>query len=168
MYQAGVRCTDCHDPHRLTLVAEGNALCLRCHQAEPDTRRFPGLRAKSYDSPAHHFHSPGSPGALCVNCHMPAKNYMVIDARRDHSFRIPRPDLSIKIGTPNACNTCHKDKSPQWASEAVAKWYGTTRIQPPHYGEVIAAARAGKPEAEAQLITLAQDAAIPNIVRVTA
>jgi len=168
MYQAGVRCTDCHDPHRLTLAAEGNALCVRCHQPAPDTQRFPGLRAKSYDTPAHHFHPTGTPGALCVSCHMPARTYMIVHARRDHGIRIPRPDLTVKIGTPNACSGCHADHPPEWAADAVARWYGPTRRQETHYGEVIAAGRAGRPGAEAALTTLAQDAAQPAIVRATA
>jgi predicted CXXCH cytochrome family protein len=168
MYQAGVRCTDCHDPHRLTLAADGNALCTRCHQAAPDTARFPGLRAKPYDAPAHHFHPPGSPGALCVSCHMPAKAYMVIDARRDHSIRIPRPDLTVKIGTPNACSECHGDRTAEWAADAVARWYGPGRRHEVHYGEVIAAGRSGRPRAEEGLVRLVEDAAQPAIVRATA
>jgi Tfp pilus assembly protein PilF len=99
---------------------------------------------------------------------MPAKNYMVVDLRRDHSFRVPRPDLSVKINTPNACNLCHKDKTPQWAADVVAKWYGPNRRQELHYGEVIAAARAMKPEAASQLIALVRDQNIPAIVRATA
>jgi predicted CXXCH cytochrome family protein len=167
MYNDGVRCVDCHDPHTLKKKAEGNALCAQCHSERAD-RRFPKLIPKVYDTPAHHFHKANSPGALCVNCHMPPKNYMVVDARFDHSFRIPRPDLSVKIGTPNACNSCHKDKTPQWAAAAVAKWYGPNRRQESHYGEVIAAARARKPEAGAKLIALIRDANIPAIVRATA
>ena len=167
MYNDGVRCVDCHNPHTLKLKAEGNALCVQCHSERAD-RRFPKLVPKVYDTPAHHFHKENSPGALCVNCHMPSKNYMVVDPRRDHSFRIPRPDLSVKIGTPNACNSCHKEKTPQWAADAVAKWYGPNRRQESHYGEVIAAARAGKPEAASQLIALARDANMPAIVRATA
>jgi predicted CXXCH cytochrome family protein len=168
MYQSGVRCTDCHDPHRATLVAEGNALCVRCHQEAPDTRRFPGLRAKAYDTPAHHFHPAGSPGALCVNCHMPAKNYMVIDARRDHAIRIPRPDLSVKLGTPNACSACHADRTPGWAAEMIARWYGPDRRREAHWGEALAAGRAGGPGAEEGLVSLARDASQPAIVRATA
>ena len=168
MYQAGVRCTDCHDPHRLTPAAEGNALCVRCHQPAPDTRRFPGLRAKSYDSPTHHFHPAATPGALCVSCHMPARNYMIVHARRDHGIRIPRPDLTVKIGTPNACSGCHADRTPEWAADAVARWYGPTRRQEPHYGEAIASGRAGRPGAEAALAALARDGAQPAIVRATA
>ncbi|HEX3084481.1 MAG TPA: multiheme c-type cytochrome, partial [Pyrinomonadaceae bacterium] len=167
MYNDGVRCVDCHNAHTLKLKAEGNALCLQCH-SERANRNFPKLIPKVYDTPAHHFHKPDSPGAQCVNCHMPAKNYMVVDARRDHSFRIPRPDLTIKIGTPNACNGCHKDKTPQWAVDAVAKWYGPNRRQESHYGEVIAAGRARKPEAASQLIALVRDKNIPAIVRATA
>jgi len=168
MYQAGVRCTDCHDPHRLTLAAEGNALCVRCHQETPNAQRFPGLRAKSYDSPTHHFHAPGSPAALCVNCHMPTRNYMVIDARRDHAIRIPRPDLSAKIGTPNACSGCHAEQPPTWAADAIARWYGPGRRQEPHYGEAIAAGRAGRPGAEEGLVNLTRDGSQPAIVRATA
>jgi len=167
MYDDGVRCVDCHNPHTLKLKAEGNALCLQCHSERAD-RRFPKLIPKVYDTPAHHFHKADSSGALCVNCHMPARDYMVVDPRRDHSFRVPRPDLSVKIGTPNACNTCHKDKSPQWAADAVAKWYGPNRRQEPHYGEVIAAAQARRPEAASQLIALIRDQNIPAIVRATA
>ena len=167
MYQDGVRCVDCHNAHTLKPKAESNAVCTQCHSERAD-RRFPKLIPKVYDTEAHHFHKPDSPGALCVNCHMPAKNYMVIDARRDHSFRIPRPDLTLKIGTPNACNSCHKDKSAQWAVDTVARWYGPNRRQETHYGEIIAAGRSGKPEAEAQLISLIRDARFPAIVRATA
>ena len=95
MYANRVQCTDCHDPHSLKLKFTGNQLCTQCH-----------VPAK-YDTPAHHHHPAGSAGAQCVECHMPSRLYMVIDERRDHSFRVPRPDLSVELGTPNACNDCH-------------------------------------------------------------
>lgn len=167
MYQAGVRCTDCHNPHSLKLRAEGNASCLQCHHGQPDPR-FPTLPLKQYDTPAHHFHPVGSTGAQCVNCHMPAKTYMVVDPRRDHSLRVPRPDLSAKLGMPNACTLCHADQSSQWAAETVAKWYGPQRRQEPHYGEVLAAGRAGQPEAATNLGALALDTQQPAIVRASA
>ena len=76
-----------------------------------------------FDAREHHHHELGSAGAQCVNCHMPTKTYMVVDARRDHSIRVPRPDLSISLGTPNACNQCHADRPAPWAAETVAGWY---------------------------------------------
>jgi len=155
MYAAGVTCTDCHNPHRLKTVG-GNATCSRCH-----------LSAK-FDSSTHHFHKEGSAGAQCVACHMPTKNYMVVHARHDHSLRVPRPDLTVKIGTPNACTPCHRDKPPQWAADAAAKWWGTKRQSEPHYGEVLDAGRRDLPGAERALSTLADDPAKPGIVRATA
>ncbi|TFH41872.1 MAG: hypothetical protein E4H01_14290, partial [Lysobacterales bacterium] len=167
MYQSGVGCSDCHNPHSLKLKRTGNALCLQCHQEQPDPR-FTGLTAKRYDTPAHHFHALESPGAQCVNCHMPAKTYMVVDPRRDHSFRVPRPDLSVKLGTPNACNACHGDQSAPWAAAAVQRWYGPKHEQTPHYADAIAAGRSGSATAPAKLTALARDAREPAIVRATA
>ena len=97
MYHKGIKCTDCHDPHTARLKQEGNRVCTSCHQHP----------AAKYDSVAHHFHKPGTAGAQCVNCHMPATTYMEVDSRRDHSLRIPRPDLSSQLGSPNACTGCH-------------------------------------------------------------
>src|SRR5947199_3153563 len=58
---------------------------------------------------------------------MPERTYMVVDRRHDHSFRVPWPDLSARLGTPNACNDCHGDKSAQWAASAIAPWRGANR-----------------------------------------
>ncbi|MHC4973702.1 MAG: tetratricopeptide repeat protein [Planctomycetota bacterium] len=159
MYQKGIRCSDCHDVHSTKLHNEGNALCTRCHQAE------------AYDSAGHHFHKKeveGKPsdGALCVKCHMPERNYMVVDPRADHSLRVPRPDLTQAIGTPNACEGCHDDKPLEWSVDAYRKWYGEARK--PHFGSVLAAARAGRPEAAELLVRLAADPLHPAIVRATA
>ncbi len=172
MYHREVRCSNCHDVHGLKVVKEGNGLCLQCHRAE------------EYDSKEHHFHKKkgekGDPikspdgkvlfevgtGAECVQCHMPGRTYMGIHYRLDHSLRIPRPDLSIKIGTPNACNRCHIDKNVEWAVDAVTKWFGPGRR--PHYGTVIEAGRKRLPEAKKDLIRLAGDLLYPVIVRATA
>jgi predicted CXXCH cytochrome family protein len=167
MYAKGVRCSDCHDPHSLRLRGEGNALCTRCHSETPNPL-FPTLRAKRYDAAEHHHHAPGSDGARCVACHMPTRTYMAVDARRDHSLRIPRPDLSEKLGTPNACNACHGERSPAWAAKAIAGWFGPGRRQERHWGEILAAARAQAPGAGADLIALARDPEQPAIVRGTA
>jgi predicted CXXCH cytochrome family protein len=109
MAAEGVLCTDCHDPHTSRLKAEGNALCTQCHDAE------------AFDSSRHHFHTSGTPGAQCVECHMPARTYMVVDPRRDHRFAIPRPDLSDSLATPNPCVNCHAGRSNSWAADAVRK-----------------------------------------------
>lgn len=168
MYQAGVACSDCHEPHGGKLRATGNALCVSCHNASASTQtRFPGLVPKRYDAPEHHFHEGGGAGSQCVDCHMPSRNYMVVHERRDHAIRIPRPDLTRKLGTPNACNSCHTDRTPDWAEAAIRTRHGP-RVHPEHYGEVFAAARAGRPDAPARLVALTSDAAQPAIVRATA
>jgi tetratricopeptide (TPR) repeat protein len=161
MYRHGVRCSDCHDVHSLELHLEDNELCLQCHRAE------------EYDRYEHHFHKrefEGKPsnGHLCVNCHMPGRTYMGIDYRPDHSLRIPRPDLSLTIGTPNSCSTadCHADKELSWVVDYYQRWYGTTRK--PHYGEVLAAARSAEPGCGEALRALASDQLTPVIVRATA
>jgi tetratricopeptide (TPR) repeat protein len=156
MYHAGVTCSDCHEPHSLKLRAAGNGVCLQCHLAQ------------KYDSPKHHFHQVDSAGARCVNCHMPARTYMLIDPRRDHSLRIPRPDLSAKFGVPNACTNCHTDKSPQWASIAVAKWCGRPLVGFQSFAEALHAGVEGAPEARHLLLDLIADSGRPAIARATA
>ena len=154
MYEAGVTCSNCHDPHSTRLRATGNALCSSCHLAT------------AYDSPAHHFHELRTSGADCVSCHMPTQTYMGVDPRRDHSIRVPRPDLTVTLGTPNACTQCHGDRSATWAAEAVTRWYGAER--PAHYGEVLARGRQGVPTAGPELADLALDPSQPGIARATA
>ncbi|MEX2401000.1 MAG: multiheme c-type cytochrome, partial [Rhodothermales bacterium] len=154
MYANGVTCSDCHDPHSTDLKFEGNALCTQCH--EPAT----------YDSFEHVRHPQGSEGAQCVDCHMPERTYMVVDPRRDHSFKVPRPDLTAELGTPNACNGCHADESAGWAAEHITEWHGQDR--PPSFARAIAGGREGAPEAEPELYRLAGDFATPDIVRATA
>jgi tetratricopeptide (TPR) repeat protein len=168
MYQQGVNCMDCHNPHTLKLRRAGNQLCTFCHQPTPPKSLFNTLAAKNYDAPSHHFHKMDSPGANCVNCHAPAKNYMVIDPRHDHSFPIPRPDLSVKLGTPNACTQCHQEQSAQWAIEKMTQWYGQKWQQKPHFAETIAAGRAGQRTAQKELLQLVQDSNQPAIIRATA
>jgi len=161
MYQNGVRCSDCHDVHSLVLHKEGNELCLQCHQAD------------TYDAYEHHFHQKiyeGQPsdGALCIKCHMPEQPFMVIDDRADHSLRVPRPDLSLEIGVPNACSQsgCHNDQTVEWSADAYTEWYGKARK--PHFGTALAAARAGEPGAQDSLISIVESPLYPSIVRATA
>ena len=157
MYAAGVTCSDCHDPHSLRLKAPGNGVCLGCH------------RAARYDVPSHHHHQAESPAAACVECHAPSRLYMVVDARRDHGFRVPRPDLSAAFGAPDACTGCHKDKHAAWAADAVAGWYGPARRDgTERLAQALKAGRTGAADAEDQLAALAGDAGQPGIARATA
>ena len=133
MARAGVVCLDCHRQHEATLKADGNAVCTQCH-TETKPERFTDFDPSgSFDTPAHTHHPAGSDGALCANCHMPERTYMKVDPRRDHSFVIPRPDLSIAYGTPNACTTCHATQTNAWAAETMDKWYGTALARAPDH-----------------------------------
>ena len=123
MYSEGVTCTDCHNPHSLKLRFEGNRLCTQCHIE------------KDYDTERHHFHESNTESSLCVNCHMTGKNYMGDDFRRDHSFRVPRPDQSVEYGTPNACTGCHQDKTDTWAEQTIVNWYGPDRAN--HFSDAL-------------------------------
>lgn len=154
MYHNNVTCTDCHDAHTLERKFEGNKLCAQCHVPE------------KYDSEKHHFHKNGTEGAQCINCHMPGRFYMGNDFRRDHSFRVPRPDLSAKYGTPNACTGCHKDKDDEWANEQFLKQYGKPDYT--HFSDLLVPGLKGAPNAEESLITLARDTTQPEIARATA
>lgn len=167
MHDKGVTCSNCHDPHTAQLKAEGNALCTACHSPAGNDA-FPSLRKAVYDSPDHHFHETGSDGAACVNCHMGERTYMIVDPRRDHSFRVPRPDLSVALGTPNTCTACHTDKEPAWAAGQLKRWFPEGRGGKPHFAEAIDAGRRGDAGAEAALLSLALNSEQPAIVRATA
>ena len=157
MYANGVTCSDCHDPHSGKLRAEGNGLCATCH-----------LTSK-YDTATHHHHKPASAGTACASCHMPTTNYMVVDPRHDHSLRVPRPDLSVKIGTPNACNnSCHTNHDARWAASQVKTWYGHEPQGYQRFAAAFSAENAGALDAQAQLRAIAADASHPAIVRATA
>jgi len=155
MAQAGVNCSDCHDPHSGTLRLPGSEVCAQCHDAN------------RYAARAHHFHEPGTAGASCIECHMPATTYMGVDQRNDHSFRIPRPDLTLTLGTPNACNRCHSSYTAAWANEAVKKWYGNPLGGFQRFAPALSAARRQQPEAKQLLRALIEDNEQPAIARAT-
>jgi tetratricopeptide (TPR) repeat protein len=158
MHANHVRCSDCHNPHSLQLKYPGNRLCTQCHVAG------------KYDTPSHYHHPSESAGASCIACHMPMRTYMVIHQRHDHSFRIPRPDLTVALGTPNTCNDCHNlpSETPEWAAETIKKWYGDKRPDDPHWAPAIAAANRGEPQGEGLLVALLHRPALPAIVKATA
>lgn len=156
MAARGVTCADCHEPHSGKLRGEGNAVCASCHDAS------------GFDAPAHHHHASGSPGASCVACHLPPRTYMQVDPRHDHSLRIPRPDRSVALGTPNACTTCHADHDAAWAVDALSSWFPTRSPGFQDFAETFAAAETGAPAALDALAALATRADEPAVVRASA
>jgi predicted CXXCH cytochrome family protein len=152
MYAAGVTCSDCHDPHSAKLKLAGDKVCLQCH-------------TDAYASPVHNHHEGVTPALSCVSCHMPERTYMVVDKRHDHSFRVPRPDLSEKLGTNNVCTDCHKDKSAAWAVAAIEGWFGPERKGSQSYGEAFHAAWHDAPNAAVLLAAVAADANAPSFAR---
>jgi len=155
MHAAGVTCSDCHDPHALA-IEEPDATCAGCHRPE------------AFATPTHHRHPEGSPGASCVACHMPARTYMVVDDRRDHGFRLPRPDLAAELGVPDPCTRCHADREPAWAAEAAARWWKAGRRNRPHWTEAVHAGRTRTAGAAVLLRSVFGERSLPAIVRATA
>jgi len=166
-FSRGVSCLNCHDAHSAKPPAEGNAVCTQCHSPAGNPG-FPTVRRAAYDTAAHHFHEAGTPGAECKNCHAPESVYMGNDWRADHSFRIPRPDLSAATGGPDACTACHANRSSDWAAGEIAARYPGNRNRGPHFGEVLAAGRTDAAAARDALTMLAQDTTQPGIARATA
>ena len=150
MYHHDVSCKDCHNMHSLKLKDYTNNLCLQCHDP-------------TYNTEQHHFHPVASESGQCINCHMTGKIYMGNDFRRDHSFRVPRPDQSVIYGTPNACTSCHQDKSDKWAAKQIEDFYGKER--PGHFSDLLLPGHLGDAQ---KLIALLENDTVPEIVRATA
>lgn len=110
MYANGVTCVSCHDPHTGRTRADGDALCLSCHQA------LPGFSA--------HDHHPAASAPGCVGCHMPITTYMQRDRRHDHGFVVPDPVGRRPLGIPDPCDRCHTDKGGAWVDRQATEWYG--------------------------------------------
>jgi predicted CXXCH cytochrome family protein len=156
MFAAGVTCSDCHEPHAAKLRAPGDGVCLQCHASD------------QYDVASHNRHEGVTPAVTCASCHMPVSTYMVVDKRHDHSLRIPRPDLSVKLGTPNACNNCHADKSAEWAADAVERWHGPVRKGFQNYAEAFEASWTDRADAATLLAAVAASPTAPAIARASA
>ena len=156
MFAAGVTCGDCHEPHAAKLRSEGDGVCLQCHASE------------KYEVASHSHHGDVTPKIMCASCHMPVSTYMVIDRRHDHSLRIPRPDLSVKLATPNACNGCHTDKPPQWAADAIEDWHGPLRKGFQDYAEAFQASWTDRADAAALLAVVAASPTTPAVARASA
>jgi predicted CXXCH cytochrome family protein len=123
MSHAGLQCSNCHESHgsrhrSLTIkAADSNALCLTCH----GPGKSPGPQYKLLSDHTHH--GPLSAGSRCIECHMPRTGKNAVPGEsRNHTFNFISPADSIKYGVPNSCNSCHADKTPQWALAAMTKW----------------------------------------------
>ncbi|MEA3456179.1 MAG: multiheme c-type cytochrome, partial [Campylobacterota bacterium] len=155
MYAEGVTCSDCHNPHTLERKSEGDKVCYQCHSEE------------KYTAKSHHFHEAGGTGASCIGCHMPARTYMGVDSRNDHSFRVPRPDLSVEMKEiPNACNLCHSDKDARWAADAVKKWYGKIPVGKQNFAHSLQTLRNNSEDAPKGLYEVLMSDA-PDIAKAT-
>ncbi len=153
MFHRQVKCSNCHEPHSGQLVKPATQVCRQCHEPK-------------YESFEHTRHNASLTQVNCISCHMPGKFYMGNDYRHDHSFRIPRPDQSVRYGTPNACSNCHTDKSAKWAADAVVKWFGTNRTY--HFSDDLIPGSRGGEQAEPHLQKLFGDTAVPDIIKATA
>ena len=161
MHQSGVTCSNCHEPHSGELRAADNNLCTQCHETSV------------YDAATHHRHQGGvskgsffGDGTRCVDCHMPRVTYMGVDVRHDHSFRVPRPDLSVRFDTPNACTTCHQDRDASWAARERVRLYGPPKTEAGRdVFSLLLAAEVGDPSARSALLAFATDETAPEMLR---
>ena len=157
MHKKGVTCSNCHDPHSAKLILPKETLCLQCHEA------------KTYNTKKHHHHSVNNTGAQCVNCHMPETTYMQIDQRADHGWHIPRPDLALKLGTPDTCLSCHNDKDSQWSNKQAIKWYPKSTIdKQSDFSTAFTLADMGHSQASLELTKISQDINYAGIIRASA
>jgi predicted CXXCH cytochrome family protein len=171
MFDKGVRCSDCHNPHSTQLKAEGNGVCLQCHNTAGKTGvpsvDGSGLQAKNYDSPEHHHHPVGQPGSQCIDCHMPGKLFMVNDLRHDHSFTLPNPELARTLGTPDACLGCHQKTSEKQLIEQFDSWYGKTFSPSHNYARSLSKIREAEPGAATELLKQLESTRLVAIRRAT-
>jgi predicted CXXCH cytochrome family protein len=162
--EGGATCTTCHyDPHlpdveRNRQLTEGtDALCVGCHEAI------------GRDAGAHTRHAVGSPGRSCVACHMPETVLSIKAQMRDHAIAVPAPENTKRHGIPNACNECHRDRTPEWAAGVLDTWGpGTARRRLLARADAFAGGRAGDARALPDLIRLADDERADPLTRANA
>ena len=111
-------CISCHSVHdgdpddQLSSAMRGDQACLQCHES---------FRT---DMSRHTHHQERSEGSRCYNCHMPHTSYGLLKASRSHTIGNPSVKESVEAGRPNACNSCHLDKTLAWTGEYLSEWYG--------------------------------------------
>ncbi|HEX8026902.1 MAG TPA: multiheme c-type cytochrome [Vicinamibacterales bacterium] len=124
-FKAGaISCANCHLSHsskndfslkvNIHEGRNGDTLCTQCHT----TAKYTGSGLQS-----HTFHAPDSEGSRCISCHMSDVNWRLLNRRRDHTFQAPVPENTARFGIPNACTTCHDDRTPEWASKQMNTWW---------------------------------------------
>lgn len=155
MHSAGVNCLDCHNSHSMKLKIEGNGLCLQCHSPA------------KFDQTSHHGHQLTTSGSQCVDCHMPNTTYMGVDERRDHSFKVPRPNLAEQFNLPIACANCHEKQNAQWTISAIGEWHGKAPDINPNY-LVFLRLQSGQTVTFSDHVKLIEDEGIDVISRATA
>jgi predicted CXXCH cytochrome family protein len=121
MYERGVTCFSCHDPHgtnnEAMLREPVENICGACHG--PSSQNGP--HAPTLE--AHTHHKADSPGSQCVACHMPKIEQTMADINvSSHTFHFVTPSETDSLKIPNACNVCHKDEGTAWATAALASW----------------------------------------------
>ena len=133
--QSDQLCTQCHtvgaDAGSANAPAEARSAKASLRQPSGQVaERQPTATASAERQPipipdlsAHTHHAPDSQGSRCVECHMSDVNWRLITRRRDHTFQPPVPEMTSRFGVPNACTTCHEDRSPEWAAATMDRWY---------------------------------------------
>jgi predicted CXXCH cytochrome family protein len=121
MYTHGVKCSSCHDVHGTEndalLIKPASVICLECHGPSSPN----GPRVSTIEEHTHH--KAGSEGSECIACHMPKIEQTIANVNvRSHTFRFITPAMTDAYKIPNACNTCHKDKSTAWATQELKHW----------------------------------------------
>ncbi len=179
-------CANCHvshgskNPFSLKVNVEngrdGDTLCTQCHSTPRRVARAPlaaGTRSAVFEGPGleqHTFHKADSAGSRCVNCHMSDVNWRLLVRRRDHTYKPPVPEMTAAFGVPNACTTCHDDRSPEWAAAQMDVWWGDGDRRKATMAVADAMYRAGSGDASSApaLARLAVDRSQPAFVRASA
>lgn len=195
-----IACTNCHLAHGtatnpfslkvdVTKGRSGDGLCTQCHQGPADAGA-PGepqtplarITSRAPDTPEsgqswtdaelarHSFHPADSPGSRCVNCHMSDVNWRLLMRRRDHTFQSPVPETTAAFGVPNACTTCHDDKTPEWAAGQMDRWWGdgARRQKSAALARTMYAAGTGDAATVPALASLAVDRSQGAVIRASA
>jgi tetratricopeptide (TPR) repeat protein len=135
-------------------VRSGRIDCVHCHTSsgryrwkdDPNGACRPCHEARVEDAPAHSRHRADGPAGICTSCHMPTTEFARM-WRSDHSMRPPSPAATLALGSPNACNACHRDEDARWADRVVREWRGAApairEARLLREGRLVAAARAG-------------------------